>query len=98
MVQQKGKDVSMMTTATISKWGNSSAIRIPSQFLKRLNLEEGAEVEIIVTPENELLLRPTKKIESNQELRAHLQQLLAQVKPDTRHEEIDFGVKGDELI
>jgi antitoxin MazE len=89
-----------MTIATLSKWGNSSAIRIPNQILKRLNLEEGAEIEIIVTPENDLLLRPTKKPEeSNQELRAHLKQLLLQLKPNTpRHDEIDVGVEGDELI
>jgi antitoxin MazE len=89
-----------MTTATLSKWGNSSAIRIPNQILKRLNLEEGAEIEIIVTPENDLLLRPTKKPqESNEELRAHLKMLLSKIKPDSpRHEEVDLGIEGDELI
>lgn len=99
MTHQKGKDATGMTTATLSKWGNSTAIRIPNQLLKRLNLEEGAEVEIIVTPENDLLLRPVDKPqESNEELRAHLQRLLSKVKPGTRHEEIDLGVEGDELI
>jgi len=89
-----------MTTATLSKWGNSSAIRIPNQILKRLNLEEGEEIEIIVTPENDLLLRPKKKNhESNEELRAHLKLLLSKIKPDTpRHDEIDVEIKGDELI
>lgn len=89
-----------MTTATLSKWGNSSAIRIPNQFLKRLNLEEGAEIQIIVTPENDLLLRPTTKPQdSNEELRAHLKLLLSKIKPGSpRHEEIDFGIEGDELI
>ncbi|WP_019120731.1 AbrB/MazE/SpoVT family DNA-binding domain-containing protein [Brevibacillus massiliensis] len=100
MDDKKGKDMILMTIATLSKWGNSSAIRIPNQILRRLNLEEGAEIEIIVTPENDLLLRPTKKPEeSNQELRAHLKQLLLQLKPNTpRHDEIDVGVEGDELI
>ena len=89
-----------MTTATLSKWGNSCAIRIPNQFLKRLNLEEGAEIQIIVTPENDLLLRPTTKPqESNEELRAHLKLLLSKIKPGSpRHEEIDLGIEGDELI
>ncbi|MDN4070020.1 AbrB/MazE/SpoVT family DNA-binding domain-containing protein [Paenibacillus vini] len=99
MAHQKGKDATVMTTATLSKWGNSTAIRIPNQLLKRLNLEEGTEVEIIVTPENDLLLRPVDKPqESNEELRAHLQSLLSKIKPDARHEEIDLGVEGDELI
>ncbi|MFC9709300.1 AbrB/MazE/SpoVT family DNA-binding domain-containing protein [Paenibacillus sp. NPDC056933] len=88
-----------MTTATLSKWGNSSAIRIPNQLLKRLNLEEGSEIEILVTADNELLLRPkTKPVESNEELRNHLKTLLSKVKQDTRHEEIDFGTEGNELL
>jgi antitoxin MazE len=89
-----------MATVTLSKWGNSSAVRIPNQFLKFLNLEEGAELQIIVTPENDLLLRPTTKPqESNEELRAHLKRLLSKMKPDSpRHEEIDLGIEGDELI
>lgn len=89
-----------MTTTTISKWGNSNAVRIPNQFLKLLNLTEGMEIQIMVTPENDLLLRPlTKPQESNEELRVHLKQLLSQLKPDSpRHEEVDFGIEGDELI
>lgn len=89
-----------MTTATLSKWGNSSAVRIPNQFLKRLNLEEGAELQILVTPENDILLRPmSKPQESNEELRTHLKMLLSKIKPDSpRHEEIDLGIEGDELI
>nr|WP_168121857.1 AbrB/MazE/SpoVT family DNA-binding domain-containing protein [Paenibacillus sp. HB172176] len=100
MDQRKGKDMILMTTATLSKWGNSSAIRIPNQLLKRLNLEEGAELQIIVTQENDLLLRPViKPLESNEELRAHLKMLLSKVKPASpRHEEIDLGIEGDELI
>jgi antitoxin MazE len=90
----------LMMTATLSKWGNSSAIRIPTQILKCLNLEEGAEIQIMVTPENDLLLRPTvKPQESNEELRAHLKLLLSKFKPDSpRHGEIDLGIEGDELI
>lgn len=88
-----------MTTATLSKWGNSSAIRIPNQFLKRLNLEDGAEIEIILTPDNDLLLRPVKKASETQEdLRSHLKSLLSNVKQDKKHAEIDFGIEGNELI
>lgn len=89
-----------MTTVTLSKWGNSSAIRIPNQLLKRLNLEEGAEMEIMITPENDILLRPiSKPQETGEELRTHLQTLLSTMKLDSpRHEEIDLGIEGDELI
>ncbi|MGR6545260.1 AbrB/MazE/SpoVT family DNA-binding domain-containing protein [Paenibacillus tundrae] len=97
--QSKERRVIAMTTATLSKWGNSSAIRIPNQLLKRLNLQEGAEIEILVTADNELLLRPkTNPVESNEELRTHLQTLLSKVKQDARHEEIELGVEGKELF
>ncbi|TDL58006.1 AbrB/MazE/SpoVT family DNA-binding domain-containing protein [Paenibacillus dendritiformis] len=100
MDHKKEKDVILMTTATLRKWGNSSAVRIPNQIVKRLNLEEGAEIELIVTPENDLLLRPMKKAqESNEELRAHLKLLLAKIMPDSpRHDEVDVGIEGDEMI
>ena len=88
-----------MTTATLSKWGNSSAVRIPNQLLKRLNLEEGTELQIMITPENDILLRPVvHQQESGEELRAHLKMLLSKMKPDSKHEEIDLGMEGNELI
>ncbi|MCF2941404.1 AbrB/MazE/SpoVT family DNA-binding domain-containing protein [Paenibacillus alkaliterrae] len=89
-----------MSTATLSKWGNSSAVRIPSQLLKRLNLEEGAELQIMVTSNNEILLRPlAKPSETTEELRDHMKMLLSKIKPESpRHEEIDLGIEGDEKI
>lgn len=100
MKYYKREDLIRVATTTLSKWGNSTGVRIPNQIIKRLNLEEGAEVEILVTPDNEILLRPlVKPQESNQDLRAHLEKLLSQMKPDSpRHEEVDLGIEGDELI
>jgi antitoxin MazE len=90
----------VMATVTLSRWGNSSAVRIPNQLLKRLNLEEGTELEVVLTPENYILLRPAKPLqESNAELRDHLQMLLSKIKPDSpRHAEVDLGIEGDEII
>ncbi|WP_235886355.1 AbrB/MazE/SpoVT family DNA-binding domain-containing protein [Paenibacillus cymbidii] len=88
-----------MTTVTLSRWGNSCAVRIPNQFLKRMNLEEGSELEAVLTPDNHILLRPLRPQGANEELREHLNSLLAKIKPDSpRHEEIDMGIEGDELI
>ncbi|MEK5162620.1 AbrB/MazE/SpoVT family DNA-binding domain-containing protein [Paenibacillus sp. FSL R5-0527] len=100
MKYQEGEDLILMATATLSKWGNSTGIRIPNQIMKHLNLEEGIEVEIMITPENDILLRPLNKPqETNEDLRAHLKELLSKIKPNSpRHDEIDFGVEGDELI
>jgi antitoxin MazE len=100
LIYKNRGDMILMTTTTLSKWGNSSAIRIPNQFLKQLNLQEGAELQITVTPDNEILIRPMiKPQESNEELRNHMQMLLSRIKSDSvRHEEIELGIEGDELI
>ncbi|MDO3409900.1 AbrB/MazE/SpoVT family DNA-binding domain-containing protein [Saccharibacillus sp. CPCC 101409] len=88
-----------MTTVTLSRWGNSNGIRIPNQFLKQLNLVEGMQIEVTLTSDNQLLLRPLNSVDSNEELRSHLDRLLSKIKVDSpRHEEIDFGIEGDELI
>jgi antitoxin MazE len=96
-----GKEGMPVTVATLSKWGNSSAVRIPNQLLKQLQLEEGAELQILVTEENEILLRPLMKspLETTEALRAHMSRLLSRIAPDSkRHDEIDIGIEGDELI
>ena len=54
-------------TATIKRWGNSAAIRIPRQILTQANLEEGTDVEIVVK-EGEIMLRAVRKRKSIQEL------------------------------
>lgn len=88
-----------MTTVTLSKWGNSNAVRIPNQFIKQLNLTEGTELEAILTADNHILLRPLTQQESNDDLRQHLENLLSKINPSSpRHEEIDFGIEGEELI
>ena len=89
-----------MANTTLSKWGNSIAVRIPSQVVKRLHLEEGLELQIEITPEQDILLRPIqKRQETNEALRAHLKILLAKITPESpRHDEIDLGIEGDELL
>ncbi len=89
-----------MANTTLSKWGNSIAVRIPSQVVKRLNLEEGLELQIEITPEQDILLRPIQKNqETNEALRAHLKMLLTKIITESpRHDEIDLGIEGDELL
>ena len=55
-------------TTTIKRWGNSSAVRIPRNILSQANLEEGADVEIILAKEGEITLRAVRKRKSIQEL------------------------------
>ncbi len=100
MEQNHEKGLIVMAGAMLSKWGNSIAVRIPNQVVKRLHLEEGTELQVIVTPENDILLHPTvQPEETNEDLRSHLKMLLSTIKPDSlRHAEIDLGIEGDELL
>ena len=55
-------------TATIKRWGNSAAVRIPRQLLAQAKLEEGTDVEIFLAKEGEITMRAVRKRESIQEL------------------------------
>ena len=73
-----------MTTTYIRKWGNSLAIRLPQSLLAQLNLQVDGEVEIRLE-EGRLILSPVKKPGYT------LDELLAQINPESLHDEIDFG-------
>ncbi len=42
----------------VAKWGNSLALRIPSEVVRRLGLREGAIVEAQLTVDGSLSIRP----------------------------------------
>lgn len=42
----------------IAKWGNSLAVRIPAEFLRRAGIKEGDRVEACLTVDGGLTLRP----------------------------------------
>ena len=67
----------------VGKWGNSLAVRLPGIYAKDLGLHEGMELEIAVV-DGGLLLRPPKKAYS-------LEELVAQITEDNRHDETDWG-------
>lgn len=77
-------------TTKVQKWGNSLAIRIPSHVADQLSLQQGSEVELTVG-EQEITLKPKYT-------KPTLEELLSQCTPENRHEEIDFGRAGRELI
>lgn len=43
----------------VSKWGNSLALRIPAEVVRRLGLHEGATVEAQLSVDGTLSIRPT---------------------------------------
>lgn len=77
--------------ATITKWGNSLAIRIPHNLAKEIQIAEGSEVEIGVVDGNLVVKPKTRKSYS-------LDELLQGITPDNLHTEIDTGINvGNEI-
>ncbi|USR89504.1 AbrB/MazE/SpoVT family DNA-binding domain-containing protein [Phormidium yuhuli AB48] len=46
--------------ATVAKWGNSLALRIPQHILQEIELVEGAEVDLVVIDGN-LVVKPRSR-------------------------------------
>ena len=44
----------------IAKWGNSLALRIPADYVRRIGLKEGDRVEASLTADGGLIIRPVK--------------------------------------
>ncbi|MED3648670.1 AbrB/MazE/SpoVT family DNA-binding domain-containing protein [Halalkalibacterium halodurans] len=78
--------------ATVQKWGNSLAIRIPNQFAKTLGIKNGSEIELQLLDEK-MVVKPVKP-------KPTLDDLLAKAKDKTNpHLDYDFGEpEGKELI
>ena len=47
--------------ARLQKWGNSDGIRIPSNFLKSLNLKTNDVIELIQKDDTIIISKPKKK-------------------------------------
>ncbi|KGX91728.1 AbrB/MazE/SpoVT family DNA-binding domain-containing protein [Pontibacillus marinus] len=93
MGQESDKDRqvgSLFYSTKVQKWGNSLGVRIPNVFAKSIEIGEGTEVEMYVS-DQKLTIQPKNK-------KPTLEELLAQCKPENRHEEIDSGNKGKELL
>ncbi|MGA3260614.1 MAG: AbrB/MazE/SpoVT family DNA-binding domain-containing protein [Bryobacteraceae bacterium] len=74
----------MQNETTISKWGNSLAVRIPLAIAKQASLGEGDSVALALDGDGGIVLRPTRR-------RYELSELVAQITPKNRHRETDWG-------
>ena len=70
--------------ATVQKWGNSLAVRIPQSLAGQIDVEEGTAVELSVR-DGELIVRPDRSPKLS------LGALLKNCKPSHLHGETDFG-------
>ena len=68
----------------VQKWGNSLAICIPKELADEIGLEVGSEVELRV-------VNGCLKIYPPGTPRYTLEELVAQITPENRHEEWDIG-------
>lgn len=91
MRKRDWKEGRFLMSTTVQKWGNSLGIRIPSQIAEKIAISQGSEVDLMVSDDHSLIVIPKKK-------KPTLEELLAQCKPENRHDEIDFGVTGKELL
>ena len=70
--------------ATIQKWGNSLAVRIPADLANRLKIEAGTPVEIL-TQNGAIVVKPRKRPKYS------LKDLLKDCRPSQLHGELDWG-------
>ena len=70
--------------ATIQKWGNSLALRLPKALAQEAKIREGSKVELVGTPDGVL-------VKSRRKPRYRLSDLLARVTPENVHPETDWG-------
>jgi antitoxin MazE len=81
----------MQTETTVSKWGNSLAVRIPLAIARQAGLSEGDCLALALGSEGGLVLRPTRR-------RYELSELVARITPKNRHGETDWGqAQGEEF-
>jgi antitoxin MazE len=74
----------MRNETTVSKWGNSLAVRIPLAIAKQAGIGEGDSVALALDGDGGIALRPTRR-------RYELAELVARITPENRHRETDWG-------
>ena len=77
-------DKDIRLRATVGKWGNSAAVRIPATLLAQANLTDKQAIDLVLSDGRITLEAVTK-----QEL--DLNDLLAQITPSNLHGEVEFG-------
>ncbi len=67
----------------ISRWGHSLALRLPRAFVREVHLAEGTPVELTIAG-GQLVVTPLRR-------EYRLDDLVAAITPDNRHEETNWG-------
>lgn len=72
-------------TATIAKWGNSLALRIPKDAARQLGFAEGTQVDLVLE-DQALVVRPATPVPDFK-----LDDLIDGITEDNRHAETETG-------
>lgn len=77
-----------MTYGTVAKWGNSLALRIPQSFAAQLGVKENSTISLELIGDRLIIKRGQT-----------LDEMLALVTDENKHQLIDFGApQGKEII
>ncbi len=60
--QGRSTDASQHFPQAIRRWGNSLAVRLPADCLRQAGLQEGDEIDIVVSPDGHLSLEPVRRL------------------------------------
>lgn len=74
----------MRNQTTVSKWGNSLAVRIPQYIAKEARLNEGDCLALDLDRDGSIVLRATRR-------KYELSELVSRITPKNRHGETDWG-------
>jgi antitoxin MazE len=74
----------MRNETTVSKWGNSLAVRIPQAIAKEARLSEGDCLALDLDRDGAIVLRSARR-------RYELSELVSKITPGNRHQETDWG-------
>ena len=78
--------------ARVQKWGNSLAVRLPKALADEVQVTVDSPVEVLVR-DHEIVLRPLREGK-----KYRLDDLLAGITAENRHDEDDFGTpQGQEV-
>jgi antitoxin MazE len=81
----------MPVQSRIRKWGNSLGVRVPRELAVRAGLSEGARIDIEGYADGRIVITPSRR-------RFTLDELLAGMTPEQEQPLEDDGPRGEELL
>jgi antitoxin MazE len=88
--------VESMTT-TLQAWGNSQGVRLPKTLLAALGLENGAAVELELTPNKDAIIVRPSRARAQVRGRHRIEDLVAAMPKGYKTAEFDWGTEGREV-